>query len=284
MDLSNGMFVNSKLISDIKKEYKKLFDNIGLISGEDFSNYSGVTDKINNWISSKTNGLIKNLIDQSYINMSTLMILVNTLYFKSKWRFEFDKSNTHDDSFRTSKDKIQTVELMYTKNSYLYYENENIQLIEIPYKDQNYVMRVLLPRYNVKEVRTNISDLSNRLHNEKVSLYLPKFKIDIRMDLTELFKDIGINLLFDRDKASLKNILDNKNLPNIYVNNLIHQSVIIVDEEGTEAAAATAITMFLNCSVPTTEITYIFRADHTFQYQILHKPTQTILFNGVYDG
>lgn len=284
MDLSNGMFVNSGLISHVESEYKKLFSQIGIISGEDFSDSQSTASKINNWISNKTHGLIRNLIDPNSISTYTLMVLVNTLYFKSKWKYEFDKSNTRDANFRTSKDQIKSIKLMNADNSYLYYENEDLQLIEIPYINQDYVMRVLLPRYNVRKVRTNITELSSRLQKEKVMLYLPKFKIDISIGLVPIFKNIGLQILFDHNNASFKGILNNDKLPNLYIDNIIHQSVIIVDEEGTEAAAATAITMVLNCSSPPKIKKYVFRADHTFQYQILHKPTQTILFNGVYDG
>lgn len=285
MDLSNGMFVNSKLISDVKEEYKQLFSKIGIISGEDFSNSTSVVSKINGWVSNKTNGLIRNLLNPSSISLSTLMVLVNTLYFKSKWMYGFNKSLTYDNNFRTSTDQIKTVPLMNVKNNFLYYENDDIQLIEIPYKNTNYVMRILLPRYNVRKVRSSITELSHMLHTEKVILFLPRFKLDLKMNLVGLFKGIRMELLFDSEMASLKKILKNEQLPNLYVDDIIHQAFIIVDEEGTDAVAATPICMMLNCgAINKIEKEYIFRVDHTFQYQIFHKPTQTILFNGVYDG
>jgi len=166
---------------------------------------------------------------------------------------------------------------MYQKDKFKYFEDHNNQVLEMDYKDQNYSMGVILPWKNGKlpNVDSNqIIDYTSRFTSREVKLWFPKFEHRKKVRLVPILKKLGISRLFTPYVCQL-----DKLAKNIFVSDIIHEAVVIVDETGTEAAAATGIFMMDNCIREKPKIIE-FKADHSFIYYIRHKDSNTLLFVG----
>lgn len=279
MNISNGIYISDKLETSIDEEYKNFITKIGQISIEDFKKSREIVSKINEWISQKTNNLINNMLSDGDIKTETLMVMINAIYFKSQWKNKFKIEDTKRHKFTTSSGKKLHVNMMFRQGKYNYYENEYFQLIEIPYSDSSYVMNILLPKNNIKHIKTQIDGLEYILHETEVCLYIPKFTIDLKIDMNGLLSKIGMSSLFEKDNGLLETVIKDTKL---FIDKIIHQAKIIVNEEGTEAVAAT-VNIMLKCHVRE-HYPFIFKADHPFQYQIVHKPSKIVLFSGLFNG
>jgi serine protease inhibitor len=235
-----------------------------------------VPTKINSWISDKTNGLIKNMVDKLQDN--TVMMLINAIYFKGKWKSEFDKDNTVTTSFYKP-DGTVSVPMMKQKSDFKVYDGDGFILGEFPYGQGNFVMDIILPdaQNGTNEILPSITDASfaswlNNLSDHKVNLSLPRFKYGFKLPLKDVLTDMGMGIAFT-DAADFTNIAD----ASLLINEAKHQTFIETNEEGTEAAAVTIIgigTTFVGPDPLT------FNADHSFLYIIRETTTNTILFMG----
>lgn len=237
-------------------------------------------EEINRWVEDKTNKKIKELIHKGDLTSLTRLVLVNAIYFKGTWKYSFDKSKTQDMPFYINKEKQNNIPMMYQLNEFNYYEDEEIQALELAYSGDELSMLVILPKeYNILPLEKNLTseklnNIIENLNKEKVEVYLPKFKIEKRYILNDSLIKLGMKDAFDDNLADFSKITGNKDL---YISKVIHQSFIEVNEEGTEAAAATAVIMSgksLSLSQK------VFKANHPFIFFILYKPTNTILFMG----
>lgn len=271
---------NSLTINDhcaVNPEYLQLLKDIVLVTKENFSNSPYVTQKLNAFIESNTNGLIKNVIDS--VDQSMFAVLINTIYFKANWKHTFDKTLTHKTNFTNSSGVVQ-IDMMAIEKRFPYYANENMQMIEMPYVGDQYCMGVVLPKQELAGVIpsmdvTSLNQYIEKMNSyNKVNVYMPKFTHRKNIDLIQSLKASGINDLFTQN-ANLNNIANG-----IHISKAIHEAVVIVDEEGTEAAAMTVMYAEKCCYTPPT----VFKADHSFIYYIRHKPTNMILFVGDYHG
>jgi len=213
-------------------------------------------------------------------------MLVNVIYFKSSWVNSFNKNHTDDNISFTSLNGNSKVSMMYQKNDFQYYGNDNYQVLTMPYRDGLFVMDVVLPRQSTNNSLSDITaeftlDMIKHQRNTECDLHFPKFEQRTRLnDLVDTLKTMGVTRIFDFYTSQLDNITE---LP-LIVDQIIHEAVIIVDEEGTEAAAVT-ITLMRNSCVSINQVEpVVFRADHTFRYFIRYVPNDLILFSGQYDG
>ncbi|AFX92286.1 putative serpin-like protein [Megavirus courdo11] len=287
IDMTNLMLINKT--QNINKKYKNMVNNLVKIIQGDFENPDLVAQKINHYVENKTNGLIKDIISPKNINNDTIMILVNTVYFKSKWKYGFDVNKTFREKFGSEK---KIVDLMNNQNYFNYYENKSFQIIEIPYQNENFVLGIILPKiipdndtidYTINNVpiitAQEVNELINNLSLEKVNIYIPKFTDKKKLNLVPILKKMGLVKIFDTNMCQLDLISNN-----ICVSNIIHEAVIIVDESGTTASAATVITGRALARAPKKENIKTFRADHPFVYYIRHLPTNMFLFFGDFQG
>jgi serpin B len=235
-----------------------------------------VPTKINTWLSDKTNGLIKNMVDK--LDNNTVMLLVNAIYFKGKWQSEFDKDKTVTTSFYKP-DGTVSVPIMKQKSDFKIYDGDGFMLGEFPYGQGNYVMDIILPdaQNGVDDVLSNLSGASfsawlNNLSSQKVNLSIPRFKYGFKIRLNDILSDMGMGIAFT-DAADLTNIAD----ASLKITKVLHQSFIETNEEGTEAAAATVVEIGLTMAPP---VAVDFNADHSFLYIIRETTTNTILFMG----
>jgi serine protease inhibitor len=263
--INNKFKVNNKYINSIK--------NITLVENSNFNDKNLIVNNVNDFIVKNTNGLIKNVLKQSEISNDTSLILVNTIYFKSNWLYKFNPKHTTTYKFGKTKKSVQ---MMYTKEKYKYYENDELQLLEMYYEDKDYVMGILLSQDTTSLPKISMDDLNdyiNNLRKEKVMVYLPKFTHRKRTNLIPLLKNLGVKDIFN----------DNANLTiaeNSHVSSMIHEAVVIVDESGTEASAVTMTVCTENCASPKEKQSYVFKADHPFIYYIRHVPSNMVLFYG----
>lgn len=236
-------------------------------------------DVINKWVSGKTNGHISNLV-KSPIPDSLVMYLINAIYFKGDWRHQFDKKNTATGDFTLSDGSKVKSQMMHMETPMPYYQSSQAQVLDMAYGDSVFSMTVLLPSpgTNIDDFVANLTreKLDNwigQLQRRKVQIIMPKFKIEYSTDLNKVLSDMGMKVAFDPYKADFSNINPNAQL---YISKVKQKSYVNVDEEGTEAAAATSVAIGVNAvvSVP------VFRADRPFVYLIRERSSGAILFIG----
>jgi len=258
----------------------------GNASEVDFSNPTEAANIINSWVENHTNGLIKDLVPSEVIDpIYTYLILTNAIYFKGIWEVKFDPDNTSDQSFYLStEEKIQvpTMTLVDTDDTFNYTSTDELQILELPYKGGDLSMIMLLPKegYNISDVKDflsieNLSGWKDSFTATELDIYLPKFKMETKYELKQYLQNIGMNKPF-AGSADFSNI---SNVTDLFIDEVIHKAYIDVDENGTEAAAATAAVM-KTTSIEDPPERIEFRADHPFTFLIQQKTTGNILFMG----
>ncbi|MCE9532052.1 MAG: serpin family protein [Planctomycetes bacterium] len=238
---------------------------------------------INNWVEKETREKIKDLIPKDVLKPTTRLVLTNAIYFKGDWLAKFDKKETADKKFLLSADKSVEVPMMHRKGSYGYFENDEVQILEMPYKGKELSMLVLLPRKanGIGDLEKNLTfakfaELTKfvPMRNE-VDVTLPKFKIELDLPLTKVLQEMGMKTAFIYPVADFSGMDGSREL---FISAVLHKAFVEVNEEGTEAAAATAVvfgTLTLNLPPPPT-----FRADHPFVFVIRDNRNGSVLFMG----
>lgn len=286
--MSNVLFVNKNLAA-IKTDYISQIQPVALCQSDDFSNQQAISDIINNFISTNTNGLIKDVVKPAMITPDLAAVLVNTVYFKCMWAKPFVKELTESNvKFTSNLDgAMHLVSMMHNTMELDYYAALNFHMIEIPYQNAEYVMGVVLDKgshvlkssHDIwKSALKHLNESIQNMRSTKVQLSLPKFTQRTNIGLVAEFQKHGVKTLFHPKNADLSGIGSK-----LYISDIIHEAVVIVDEEGTEAAATTAVFMELECChEPTPPV--VFRCDKSFMYYIRHVPSNTLLFLGDYHG
>lgn len=252
-----------------------------------FQQISEAVNRSNLWVKMQTKGLIPKLLNMSDVNARTRMIIINTIYFKGLWRHQFNPKNTQIAPFTNYQRNQVNCSLMKNSIKIPYYENNQYQMIELPYQSRDFVMGVVLPKNPnfLNQFMTNPSILQIDqipLEKRRVHLYLPKFTHRQKFEPLDLLKTLGITDLFDNSKSDLSLINDQEPLS---ISKVIHESVVTVDEDGTQAAAATALMMEVGAAPPQAEKEpVIFKADHSFYYYIRSTFPNLIYFNGIFNG
>ncbi|MEZ5070792.1 MAG: serpin family protein [Bacteroidales bacterium] len=244
----------------------------------DFADPQAV-DVINGWIEDATNGLITDMLDQ--IPADAVMYLVNAIYFKAKWLYEFEKADTYEGNFYLEGSGTSRADFMQVEGNFTLTQNEDFTAVELPYGDSAFSMVVMLP-----SAETGLAGLVGELTPESwdawfsgssyssVAVHLPKFKYGFKDLLNDPLIDLGLGVAFS-DTADFARINPSSDL---YISRVIHQSFIEVNEEGTEAAAATIVEIRELSAGPDTP--YVFRADRPFLYVIKENSTGAIVFLG----
>ncbi|XP_040120186.1 serpin B3-like isoform X1 [Oryx dammah] len=255
------------------------------VESADFKNAAEETRKmINSWVESQTNERIKDLFPKDSLDSTTVLVLVNAVYFKGQWNQKFKKESTAEEEFWLNKDTSKPVQMMKQTNRFNFVSLEDVQakILEIPYKGGELSMLVLLP----SEV-DGLQELEDQLTAEKliawtspqnmgkrqVDLYLPRFKVEESYDLVPTLKALGMVDAFHDGAADFSGMTGRRNL---VVSMVAHKSFVEVTEEGTEAAAATGVEIVTRAGRNSES----FRCDHPFLFLIKHIKTNSILFCG----
>lgn len=277
MKIANSVWTEKNF--SVKKQFIDILTNYYKAESKAFDiNDQAAPDKINAWIEDNTNGLIKNMIDK--LDDNSVMLLINAIYFKGKWKSEFNVDNTVQRSFFKTDGSTIIVPMMKQQADFKIFTGENFILAEFPYGQGNFVMDVILPNEQnlLDPIIQNISenDFSgwiNGLHEKKMSLFFPRYKYKYKLSLKEILTTMGMGITFT-DNADFSNISD---LADLLINDVAHQAFIETNEEGTEAAAATVVVIGIT-SVGPEPLT--LNLDHPFIYVIRETTTNSILFMG----
>jgi len=239
--------------------------------------------KVNAWVAKQTQGKIRDLIPVGLLGPLTRLVLANAIYFKGTWAWRFPKRATENAPFRTGSQSSLQVAMMSQTERFPYCEDDNLQVLELPYVGESLGMVLLLPR-SVDGLASLEQSLTwprlqawlAGLVARKVQVFLPRFKLDSRCRLAAVLQHLGMIDAFDMNKADFSG-MDGRRCW-LYISAVLHQAFVKVDEQGTEAAAATAVAASLRA--PTPPPPPVFRADHPFVFLIRDKSTGSILFLG----
>jgi serpin B len=246
----------------------------------DFQNHPGeAVETINAWVSDKTQTRIKELVNRQLVRSDTILILTNAIYFKANWMVEFNKAATRDETWHGG--SPGKVPMMHQKAEYLYYEDSNTQALEIPYVGKQLSMLIVLPRKNDGLPATERQWTTGNLHRQvldglestEVQLWLPRFRMEFATSLVPILCAMGAEAAFTR--ADFSGI----GVGTLLISEVVHKAFVDVNEEGTVAAAATAVIMSRGIK-PRQPDPKIFKADHPFLFMIRDRATNTILFLG----
>ncbi|CAG5011818.1 hypothetical protein DYBT9275_05032 [Dyadobacter sp. CECT 9275] len=236
-------------------------------------------DKINKWASDHTNGKIKSVIEQ--INPQHVMFLLNALYFKGDWKYQFDTKNTLDTPFTLQNGTAKQVKMMYTKADLKAAAGTDYNAVQLPYGNGQFNMTLIIPKGD-KKIGDIISGLTagdwqdlqaNRLSEQNVEVGLPKFSLEYSANLNAVLEQMGIKKVFT-DAAELGKINRSADL---FVDFVKQDTYLAIDEKGTEAAAVTSIGIGLTSAGPE-KPRYV--CDRPFGLIISEKTSNTILFMG----
>jgi serpin B len=236
---------------------------------------------INHWVEEKTKDKIKNLIQPGVLDALTRLVLVNAIYFKGNWASQFEEKRTKEDTFYLLSGKTVQTPLMAQEKEFAYGDEEFMQVIELPYVGESLSMIVLLPKENdglpqleKQLTAANLRMWTSGLRKQKVKVFLPRFKMTSQFSLAKTLAAMGMHDAFNPDKANFSGMDGRPNW--LYIGAVLHKAFVDVNEEGTEAAAATAVVMRIKMALnqPT------FRADHPFIFLIRENTTGSILFLG----
>lgn len=247
----------------------------------DFVNATETARKtINAWVEKRTRDKIKELIrkEPPILNTLTVLVLTNAIYFKGNWTSQFDEKLTKDAPFMATKERKINVPMMHQEGEFKYMEADALQALELPYVDNELSMTVLLPRKvdgltDLENLLTadNLNKWVGSLRKKKIVIYLPKFKMTCDFRLEEDLMSMGMTDAFS-GAADFSGMAGNKEL---FISAVLHKAFVDVNEEGTEAAAATAVVM-----EKARKEAFLFRADHPFIFLIRDNRSGSILFIG----
>ncbi|MCA8988518.1 MAG: hypothetical protein KDA78_12790 [Planctomycetaceae bacterium] len=252
----------------------------------DFSQSEAARQTINGWIEEQTENKIAALIPAGTLNADTKLVLTNAVYFHGIWSDPFKKDRTKDEEFHLTATEKITVPLMHRWDEFRYGAVDDLQVLELPYGDGSLSMVVLLPReidglpgLEDKLTLENLRQwMSSVKHEDEVKVYLPRFKTTSQFQLADTLKAMGMPTAFDAKAADFSGMTGNRDL---FISAVIHKAFVDVNEEGTEAAAATGVVMAPTAApIQEPKEPPVFRANHPFLFLIRDNRNGAILFLG----
>uniref|UniRef100_A0A8C2ZV28 Serpin B6 n=1 Tax=Cyclopterus lumpus TaxID=8103 RepID=A0A8C2ZV28_CYCLU len=269
-----------------KKHYNAELESVDFVAGSEAARLN-----INTWVHEQTEGKIQDLLAEGVVDSLTRLVLVNAIYFKGNWNKQFQESATWDAKFRLNKNKTKSVKMMHQKSKFplAYIPEVNCQILEIPYQGKELSMLIFLPS-EIEDSTTGLEKMEKELSYEnfvewtrpdmmdevELQVGLPRFKLEESYDMKNVLVSMGMVDAFDVSMCDFSGIAPGNDL---VLSKVVHKAFVEVNEEGTEAAAATAAIMMLRCAVP---MTRPFIADHPFLFFIRHNQSMSILFAGRY--
>lgn len=307
LGVTNGIYVNKMFEKIIIEDYCKALSTLDSAAYDTFdsNNANSEVKRINTFIEKHTNGLITDLVEQDHLAQDVIFLLLNTIYFKSNWEEPFDKKLTEighkfysDSTAATTnatatggaavvvdnQSKVDMMVMCDTPFPYFYDNINKCKILEMNYANSSCSMGFVLPDIDASasssasskrllDARILQNYWSNLTLNKIKTLKIPKFKIEHKIDLIPVLQSFGVNKMFQNSEVG--DLLKQTNKPT-RVSSLFQKAIVIVDEEGTEAAAATACVYFNeSCSKGPS-----FVADHPFTFYIRDKQTNLLLFLG----
>ncbi|XP_048832355.1 serpin B6-like isoform X2 [Brienomyrus brachyistius] len=271
-----------KFLTDSKKHYQAELEPVNFRSGAEAARVN-----INTWVEKQTNEKIKNLLAPGTIDHLTRLVLVNAIYFMGNWQKKFRPANTRETGFKINKYQSVPVMMMGQTSNFglINIPEAKCQVLEMPYVGYELSMLIMLPNevngleeLEQKLTYENFTEWTrpNRMHIQEVTVSLPKFKLEETYDMNQVLSSVGMVDAFDELKCDFSGMSPDSDL---VLSKVVHKAFVEVNEEGTEAAAATAAFMVVGCCASLNR-PLMFTADHPFLFFIRHNPTKSILFYG----
>ncbi len=286
LQTANAMVANKN--GEIKRSYSDTLKSeyLAEVSSFDFSNSAEVLDYINGWCNQKTHGMIPKILDN--VSSDAVLYLMNAIYFKGGWSSPFYKENTEDAKFTKDNGGIVDIRMMRKIEQLNFSRLDGMSLLELPYGNGSFAFQVLLPEAGASDqaltriMETGWNGLFSNLTKDEVYVSIPKFKVEQSSpyDMSPIMNALGMNKMF----ISSSDFAPMTDKP-VFVSMILHKAAITLDEEGSEASAATLIGWATanpgNAQQPPRNV---FQADHPFYYAIVDKVNGLILFMGKYNG
>jgi serpin B len=280
-----GFRINPRFLELLRARYGGELEQMDFVRQPELA-----CQKINQWVEDQTAGKIRNLISPEALNEFTHLLLVNAVYFKGDWTEKFDEAGTKEAPFHLGILKKVKVRMMHQQADFSYAEVGDIQVLELPYGNRDLSMVVLLPsRVGVLAQLesslsvANLNKWTSALVPQSVKVFLPRFRLTEQFALAEVLKSMGMASAFHIESANFFGITDPGAcmvIP-LCISEVIHKAFVEVNEVGTEAAAATAVTTaLLSAAFHRPPPVPVFRADHPFVFLIRHNESGSILFMG----
>ena len=282
-ETANSLWLNrDNMAFSFRKEYTGAMSDLFGATASETDNKNAVRE-INAWASEKTHGKIEKIIDDS--NFAAL--LANAVYFKGNWRSQFRESATKNETFTNANGQRQEIPFMQQTSYFEYSENSACKLLKLPYQvdfSENdraqriqTAMVIVLPNEGVSLDSIRLSEQIQAAvwKSKRIAVKLPKFHIENSFDLTDSLKSLGIKEAFDKDKADFSPMFGAKFA---YLDTVLQNTYINVDENGTEAAAVTVGGIGGSAAIPDEPIPFV--ADHPFYFAIVDEIGNGMLFAG----
>ena len=268
-----GFSIDEEFFNTNKKYY-----GAGLVT-LDFTKTVESRKKINDWVELKTHNKIKDLIPVGGVTSDTRLFLTNAIYFKSNWQMPFNPQNTKDADFTTNEKKQIKTSFMNHQGYFNYTTNEFVSMLELLYTGGKYSMLILLPKSNLEDLETyfsieNYNSWVENLSGHDIQLIsIPKFKFEKSIELKPTLSSLGIKDAFMEGSANFSGI----SKAHLFISNVYHKAFIDVNEQGTEAAAATAVGAVTRGALVSIKE---FIANRPFIFIIRDRETNSIIFIG----
>ncbi|XP_029003187.1 antithrombin-III [Betta splendens] len=291
-DSTTELVSANRLFGDKSLSFNETYQNISetvygakLLSLNFKENPQKARNTINEWIANKTENRIQDTLPEGALDSTTILVLVNTIYFKGQWKNKFDKDNVYPSKFHISVTRSCSVNMMHQEAKFRYgsFVDEQVQLLEMPYRGDDITMVLVLPSRSTTlgkvEENLDLKKLTNWLSEMKettVSVHVPRFKVEDSFSLKEKLQAMGLVDLFSPEKARLPGMLEDGS-DGLYISDAYHKAFLEVNEEGSEAAAATVV-MAIGRSINLDR--EVFEADRPFLLLIRESSINTLLFAG----
>lgn len=283
LDIANALWIqeNYNILPEFLKINKDTF-HAGLFPLDFITQPDPSRLKINAWVAEQTQKKIKDLLPAPAVTPDTRMVLTNAVYFKAEWIKQFKKRATSDRPFYPAEGEQTQVPTMHQTARFDYAEDDKAQVLKMDYRGGEVAMLVVLPKQRgglpAVEKALSVEQLIrwvNALKSQRVSVWLPKVKMDYRVELKKPLSALGMALAFSGD-ADFSGMTREEKL---CISDVYHKAFVAIDEKGTEAAAATAVVMMRATAIPS-EKPVVFRANHPYLVLLRHEKTGAILFMG----
>ncbi|XP_066527945.1 leukocyte elastase inhibitor-like [Hoplias malabaricus] len=275
-----------KFLHDTKTYY-----NAELETADFKTNAEAVRGNINKWVEKHTQEKIKDILAKGAVDSLTRLVLVNAMYFKADWDNKFEVYYTREVPFKLNKNNTKPVQMMEQRAKFplAHIPEMSCRILEMPYAGKELSMIIMLPN-EIEDNSTGLEKLEQnltyknfvewtrpeRMDNVMVEVFVPRFKLEETYDMKELLVSMGMVDAFDDTKCDFSHMSPSNDL---VLSKVIHKSFVEVNEEGTEAAAATEAEVLCGCALIEAQV---FMADHPFLFFIKHKATKSILFCGCF--
>uniref|UniRef100_A0A674PFK0 Leukocyte elastase inhibitor n=1 Tax=Takifugu rubripes TaxID=31033 RepID=A0A674PFK0_TAKRU len=272
-------------LGSTKKHYRAELESVDFRAAAETSR-----SNINSWVEKQTEGKIKDLLGSDDVTGDTRLVLVNAIYFKGNWNEQFKENATRDATFHISKNSSKPVKMMNqtSKFPFVFISEANCQVLQLPYVGKELSMLIFLPN-QIEDSTTGLEKLEKLLTYDnfmewtrpetmkevEVQVGLPRFKMEEKCNMKNILVSMGMVDAFNEAASDFSGISPANDL---FLSDVVHKAFVEVNEEGTEASAATGAVFKFRCA----RRTETFVADHPFLFFIRHNPSRNILFAGRY--